>query len=285
MEDLYNKMLDARSGIEKVVERMPRDVGNEEFRSVASRMLEVEEAVTKGHDVIQEILADSNRLLQELMMNRVPETHVKNKDQICNRLDDELRVLFPRSEESQTALRKVLEERRPPDPLLVEIARQAQDQLLAHLKYTLDLMGSLEAQGKLIRKGQEILDRQLAVKEMLQSLLVDEQDMILDAVAGKANLTADPIVMLKGEKKVVTVNLGRDQLDGRLVVAVAPPQGSGLTAPSSVKAARMGAQVQFEIEATKAGEFTVAIVPRNKNLEAVPTYNKEPPFKLKVTVK
>jgi hypothetical protein len=284
IRDVYDKMLDARSGIDKVIERTPRLPGSDEFRPVATRMLEVEEAVLKGHDVVQEILNDSNRLLKELQTNRIPETHVKNKETVCNRLDEEIRTLFPRSEEAQAALRKALDDRTPPEPPVVEAARQRQDELLAHLKVTLDLMGDLEALAKAAARLTKIVDSQAFLQTQIQKLLKDLQTEIIDKATGKLKLASEPIVLQKGEKKVVTIDLGRDQFDGELKVSLKVPPDSGLSAPALVRVPEMFPKLQFELEAAKAGEFVIQIVPRHHSGAPVEPYDKEP-FELKVRAK
>src|SRR5262249_60772753 len=53
--ELSDRMYDIRNGLEKVVERMPRQVGNDEFRSSASRLDEILAGPEKGRDNAQEL--------------------------------------------------------------------------------------------------------------------------------------------------------------------------------------------------------------------------------------
>src|SRR5262249_9330907 len=164
MNDLYFKMQEVRDGIEKVIERMPKEAGSDEFRASASRMQELEEAVAKGRDIAQEILNDYNRLLKEVQMNRGPESFIKDKETVCKMLDDAIRNHSQKAEEAHNKLRQIFEERRPPEPILVENSRQRQLELVLQLKQILDKVGGLLNTAKIASRLAEIIKGELVIQ-------------------------------------------------------------------------------------------------------------------------
>ncbi len=297
MTDLVNKMDEVRAGIQKVLERMPAAAGSDEFRSVASRMIELEEAVIKGKDTAQEIFSDYSRLLNEVKTNRLPPKIIQDKEQISNRLEEALRGLFPRAEEAHAAFRKALEERHAPEPPQIEESRLRQEELYQHLKYTLDLMGQLELLNKLQRKLADVAERQARILIMTREVKLDEEDLILDTL-GHLEPQAPALELQRGEKKFVTIPLGRGvkedrggKIEGRLRVKLNATTEGSVIVPPVVHQPRLADGLNFEITAgDKAGDFVVQIVPTNIRDAVVPVTDAKGnelkgPLLLKVRVK
>src|SRR5205823_10987852 len=97
------KLEEASAGVDKVIERMPTVANHPEFRPAASRLTDNQEIVVKNHDAVQEVMNECARLLKEVQTNRVPQLRIDSKQNIVNRLDEELRTLFPAAEEAIAA--------------------------------------------------------------------------------------------------------------------------------------------------------------------------------------
>lgn len=292
LADVVAKLEDMRLGIDKVVERMPRDAGSEEFRPAASRMTDLIEIVTKNHDVVQEVLNECNRVLKEMQTNRLPQSRIDGKQNVCNRLDEALRVLFPAAEEAHAAFLRQLEERRPPDPNVVMNSRLRQKELVEHLAYTRELLGSVSSQDAAAAKLKLILDGAQDVKRVLKALEDEAKDRIFFELSS-LELNASPVEMQKGERRVVAVDLVRDGYYGRYAIHLKATDNSNLTIPASVQVPRESKQMQFEIIAgNTTGDFVVQLVPRSPEGVAargtdgknVREYDKKP-FEIKVKVK
>ncbi|MFL5342228.1 MAG: hypothetical protein ACJ8F7_18940 [Gemmataceae bacterium] len=292
MTELVGKMDEVRAGIQKVLERMPAEAGNDEFRSVASRMVELEEAVIKGKDTCQEIFSDYTRLLNEVKTNRLPEQTIKSKEQIHGRLDEALRGLFPRAEEAHAAFRKALEERHAPDPPQIQESRQRQEELFQHLKYTLDLMGQLDLLNKLQIKLADVAEKQARLLIMTRDVKQDEEDLLLDKL-GQLEPKAEPVEVNRGEKRIVSVDLGRgvkqdraDQLIGRLRVKLSCATEGAVLLPAVAHVPRLAESLQFEITGgDKVGDYVIQILPTNIRDVPVDMKDIKGPLLLKVKVK
>ena len=292
MAELVGKMDDVRNGIQKVLDRMPAEAGSDDFRALASRTVELEETVGKGKDTCQEVFSEYSRLLNEVKTNRLPENTIKSKDQINSRLDEALRVLFPRAEEAHAAFRKALEDRHAPEPPLIQESRQRQEELYQHLKYTLDLMGQLDLINKLQIRLADIAAKQAGLLEMTRSVKLDEEDLLLDKL-GRLEPQVEPIEVNRGEKIIVSVTLGRgvkedraDQLIGRLRVKLTSTTDGAVLVPSVVQQPRLADKLQFELTGgDKVGDFVVQLVPTNIRDQAVEMKDVKGPLLLKVRVK
>ncbi|HLW66170.1 MAG TPA: hypothetical protein VKS79_12735 [Gemmataceae bacterium] len=283
MNDLYFKMQEVRDGIDKVIERMPKDAGSDEFRASASRMQELEEGVAKGRDIAQELLNDYNRLLKEVQMNRVPESFIRDKETVCNMLDEAIRNHFQNAEEAHKKLRQVFEERRPPEPPLVENSKQRQLELVLQLKQILDKVGGLLNATKLAERLTNLIKQQLIVQGWLESLKIIYEDDLFTGL-GDLQLKCDPIEVSKGERVVVKMDVIRDaNIEGELSFRFTPPAGSSLEVPKVVYIERKADKAQFELTAgSKPGEFTI---PVEVFTGLGKPFKLKEPFQLKVRVK
>lgn len=289
LDTLIGKMTDVRADIEKIVERLPATAGDDGFRASASRAQELEEAVAKGRDVVQEIFTDYNRLFKEAQTNRLPPSFIEQKEKIVNMLDEALRQHFPRAEEAHGSFRKILEERRPPDTQELFNVRQRQDELILQLRMIFDRMGAILDATRLAKKLVEVIEGSLVVKQMLDDLLIRAQDLIFDF--GVLGITGKPVELAKDEKQVVTLELDRSEVGGALEFKFDIPKDSGLSVPNQVLIPRHEARdsptqkVTFEIQAgNKPGEFNVPVTALNTDRQPVKMRD-DKPFVLKVKVK
>src|SRR5262249_10327380 len=205
LADAVTKLEDIRLGIDKVVERMPKDAGSEEFRPAASRMSDLIEIVTKNHDVVQEVLNECNRVLKEMQTNRLPQARIDSKQNVCNRLDEALRTLFPAAEDAHGAFLRQLEERRPPDPNIVMNSRLRQKELVEHLSYTRELLGAVSSIDIAGKELQKIYNQLVEVKQAIKQLHDDAVNEVFFPL-GKLAMKADNVEMQKGERRVIAVD-------------------------------------------------------------------------------
>jgi hypothetical protein len=253
-------MYDIRNGLEKVVERMPRQAGNDEFRASASRLDEILGELEKGSDNAQELLKECQRLLKEGEMNRLPENFIENKKRITDLLDEALRVHFERAREAHTRFRDVLQSRTPPDPAVVNDSRQRQEELIRQIDQVRDLLGTVLGITKVAKELQEVIENRLVFKTLADMVRRDYEDKIefsLSDITPKA----DPVELRPGEKKVVTIDLGRDAFaKGRMLVKLTPPVDSELMIAGPLTIGREIKNAQVEITAgNKTGTFSVPV--------------------------
>jgi hypothetical protein len=260
MRELLDRMHDVRTRIDKVLETMPV-AGSEDYRPLASRAAELEEQVAKGRDTAQEILSDYNRILREMTFNRLPDNILRRvKDGICDRLDEAIRAHFPRAEEAHAALRKVFEDRRPPEQLIVENCRQRQQELINQLQAVSDAIGDF---GGVLALAKTLADITRVQREVigrfLQEEIADLQDRILDEL-GTLTLTAPDVQVAAGQKVTATIKLSRSQLEGRVQLRLTATGDPDLKFPPVVTVPRLQEEVKIEFEAgTKTGTFIIQI--------------------------
>lgn len=285
LDDLIRKMADVRADIEKTIERIPVMAGDDGFRASASRAQEMEEAVAKGRDVTQEVFTDYSRLFKEAQTNRLPASFVEQKEKIVSMLDEALRQHFPRAEEAHGNFKKILEDRRPPDTQELINVRQRQDELLLHLRNILDRMGQVLGVSRLAKQLTELISAKILIQAKLTDMLKKREDIELDRF-GFITLKGSPVELAKGEKRVLLIQIERDQVDGELELRLEAPKDSGLTLPASVIVPRLSTQASFEVSAgDKTGEFGIPIAVLNTDGEPVKWKDPKQPFVLKVKVK
>jgi hypothetical protein len=285
VRDLYDKMVDVRSGIDKVVERMPRADGSDEFRASASRMFDLLSEVEKGSDVARELFSEYSRLLKESQTNRLPAKVIEDTERVVNRLDDAIRNHFERAREAHTIFKDVLESRRVPDPGIVENSRQRQDELINQLKLILDDVGGIVEITRLAQQLGKIIEGSRIIKESLTQLLQDKEDEVGEAIV-TLSPKAEPIEMSKGERRVISIDIGRDPNSvSRLLLGFTSPPNSDIAVPKLVIVPRGAKQVQVEIAVgDKTGKFDIPVTftcPGGYIEKLVD----DKPFTLKVTVK
>jgi hypothetical protein len=285
VQELVDKMHDVKSGIEKVVERMPRVRGAPEFRASASRMFDLIAEVEKGSDVARELLSEYTRLLKESQTNRLPAKFIEDKEKLCARLDDAIRGHFERAREAHTAFHTTLEASLVPDLAIVEASRMRQEELIRQLELIQESVGSVIEITRLAKQLIEVLEASAIVKTLLQQMREDKEDEVLESLV---TLTpkADAVVLITGERKVVTVDLGRDANSrGRLLLKPVAPPGTDLNVPKVVVAPRDSKQAQVEIVAGyKTGTFSVPVAITTPGGEAM-KLSDDKPFVITVTVK
>ncbi len=285
-QELYDKMQEVRSGIDKVVERMPRVDGSDEFRPSASRMFELLGEVEKGSDVAHELLAEYNRLLKEVQTNRVPSKFIEDKQRVCDRLDEAIRIQFEKAREAHTVLRNTLEARRVPNQAVIEASRQRQDELLRQLESVLNAIGPILDVTRLSRQLIEVINGTLVVRQMIDELLKNVQ---YDLELALATLTpkADAVNLRKGERQVVSFNLGRDpNARGPLLVRFNVPPNAGLDFPKDLLVPAGQEKAQFEMGANdKTGNFEVGVTVFDSTGKNPVRLVDDKAFSLKITVK
>ena len=283
-QELYDKMQDVRTGINNVVDRMPRVDGSQEFGASASRMFEYLGEVEKGSDVARELLSEYNRLLKESQTNRVPSKFIEDKQRVCDRLDEAIRIQFERAREAHTVFRDALEARRVPDPAVIEASRQRHEELLRQLDSVLNAIGPIISVTRLSQDLIRLINGTLVVQQMIGELLKNVQ---YDVEVALATLSpkGDPIALRKGDRQVVSFNIGRDaNARGPLLVRFAVPADSGLNFPKDLLVPAGQEKAQFEIGATdKAGSFAVGVTVFDSTGKNAVQLVK--PFSLSVTVK
>jgi hypothetical protein len=285
-QDLDDKVRDVRSTLEKVIERMPREPGSDDFRSSVSRMEEMLGELDKGSDVAREMLSDAARLLKEAQTNRLPQNFVDTKEKLSNLLDEAIRNQFERAKEAHAALRDVMQTRQPPEPAVVALSRQRQDELIRQIDQILELVRKAIDITNLAKNLGEVIKGREEAKIYLDRVLQDEKDKTY-AELGQLTPNNQPIELARGEKKIVTIDLGRDEfVPGRLVVKFQAPQDSEIGIPPSVNVLRLVKTIQVEIAAgNKPGTFEVPVTIVPSGGEKAIRTKGDVPFVLKVIVK
>src|SRR5262249_2441333 len=156
-----------------------------------------------------ELLSEYSRLLKEAQTNRLPAKFIEDKERVVNRLDDAVRNHFERAREAHTIFKDVLESRRVPDPGIIDTSRQRQDELINQLKFILDDVGGLIEITKVAQQLVKLLEGSAVIKDALRQLLQDKEDEVGEALA-TLSPKAEPIEMNKGERRVITIDVGRD---------------------------------------------------------------------------
>jgi hypothetical protein len=259
-QELADRMYDIRNGLEKVVERMPRLAGGEEFRSSASRLDEILGELEKGSDNARELLTECQRLLKEGQANRLPANFIESKELITNLLDEALRVHFEKARDAHTQFRDALQTRRPPEPAIVEASRQRQEELIRQIDRVKDLLISVLGITKVAKNLQDVIENRLILQTLVKMVKQDAEDKIEMSLA-EIKPKADAVELRTGEKKVVTIDLGRDDFArGRMMVKISPPMASEIAATSPLTIGRLVKNAQVEITAgTKTGTFAVPV--------------------------
>ena len=110
LEDTVNKLKDARTKLEQVIQELP-GLRAEEFSPMALRADEMKATIERGWDVSREVFTDYRKILKELQVNRVrPKIIEKVERNICEPLDQAVSQDFVHSEESITAFQKTLDQ-------------------------------------------------------------------------------------------------------------------------------------------------------------------------------
>lgn len=247
-QELLDKMIEVRDGLNKVIERMPRVDGADEFRASASRMFELIAEVEKGSDVARELLSEYNRLLKEAETNRLPTKFLEDKQRVVSRLEEVIRSQFERARESHTAFKDVLESRRVPEPAVVELARQRQDELIRQLELITDAIGWVVGTTKLAEDLRRVLQKNIDLDAMVKIVLQEAEDDVLFALA-TVGIKAGKVEMQAGEKRIVNVGITRDEhtKGKRLLLAINLPKESGMMAPAAVNIPADSDSAQFEL--------------------------------------
>lgn len=147
--DAVTKLRDARTKLEQVVRELP-ELKPEEFSPMARRAEELIEALLRSSDVSREVHADYLKVLRELQLNQVHQTHIRRvRDNITEPLAEILKQSFPDTEEALRGFQKVLEARQI-DKAATELAQKQLERLLERLGRVLDAMGELMSYNKVI---------------------------------------------------------------------------------------------------------------------------------------
>lgn len=284
-QELADKVYELRDAIDKVVERMPREAGSDDFRASASRVEEILIELEKSSDVAREILTDCQRLLKEGQVNRLPQNFIENKERIIGLLDEALRNHFERAREAHGVFRDALQTRQPVAPPIVESSRQRQDELIRQIDQIRDLLATALGITKIAKHLSDVIQNRLDFGALTQMVLQDAKDKIEHSL-GELAPTAPAVELKRGERRLVTIDLGRDDfVRGRLAVALDIPQASGLTATSPVFVARLAPSAQVEIAAgEQTGTFEVPVRITNPDGTSI-RYKDDQRFVLRVTVR
>src|SRR5262245_18045882 len=253
-------MYDIRNGLEKVIERMPKQVAIDEFCASTSRLDEILAELEKGSDNAQELLKECLRLLKEGQMNRLPENFIESKKQVTDLLDEALRVHFEKARDAHTHFRDVLQTRTPPDAAVVNESRQRQEELIRVIDTVKERLGTVLGITKVAKELQDVIENRLVFKVLVDMVRVDWEDKIEMSLAD-ITPKADPVELRTGEKKVATIDLGRDSFaKGRMLVKLTPPANSELMIAGPLTIGRNVKNAQVEITAgTKTGTFAVPV--------------------------
>src|ERR1700722_13766151 len=175
-QELSDKMHEVCNEIDKVVERMPREQGSDEFRASGSRMEEMLAELEKGSDLARELLTDSTRLLKEAQTNRLPQNFLDTKQKLVDLLDEAIRIHFERAKDAHAAFRDVLQARRPPDLPVIDASRQRQDELVRQIDQVLELVRKAIDITRLAANLAEVIKGQQMIEAWIKAVLQDEQD-------------------------------------------------------------------------------------------------------------
>lgn len=181
LEDTVNKLKDARTKLEQVIQELP-NLRAEEFSPMALRADEVRETIIRGSDVSREVYTDYRKILKELQVNRVrPKIIDKVERNICEPLDQAVNQEFVRSEESITAFHKTLDKERKANLEAAALARQQLDQLIERLTRVLDAMGDITTINKLIEQLVQIEKAERSAYARFKELNDQLQDELLNS--------------------------------------------------------------------------------------------------------
>lgn len=284
-QELSDKVEEIRNALDKVVERMPREPGSDDFRASASRMEEILIELEKSSDLAREILTDCQRLLKEGQYNRLPQNFIENKERIIGLIDEVLRNHFERAREAHGLFRDALQTRQPVVASIVDSSRQRQDELIRQIDQIRDLLATALGITKIAKHLSEVIQNRLDFGALTQLVLQDAKDKIEHSL-GELSPSAPAIELRRGERRLVTIDLGRDDfVRGRLAVSLTVPPASGLTAVSPVSVARLAPTAQLEIVAgDQTGTFDVTVQITNPDGTPI-AYKDGKPLILRVTVR
>lgn len=284
-QELADKLAELRTVLDKVIERMPREAGSDEFRASATRMEEILGELEKSSDLAREILSDCQRLLKEGQVNRLPQSFIENKERIIGLLDEALRNHFERAREAHLVFRDALQSRQPVAPPVVDASRQRHDELIRQIDMVRDLLATTLGITKIAKQLSDVIQNRIDFSALTQTVLQDAKDKI-EHTLGELSPTASPVEMNRGERRLVTIDLGRDDfIRGRLAVSLIFPKDSGLSGSTPVYVARLAKTVQLEITAgEKTGQFDVPVNITNPDGSPLP-YKDGRPLVLRITVR
>src|SRR5262249_14359474 len=131
----------------------------------------------------------------------------------------------------------------------------------------------------------KILEGSAVIKDALRQLLQDKEDEVGEALA-TLSPKAEPIEMNKGERRVITIDVGRDPNSvSRLLLGFTAPPNSDIAVPKLVVVPRGAKQVQVEIAVgDKTGKFDIPVTIATPGGYVEKTAD-DKPLTLKVTVK
>lgn len=284
-QELADKLYELRNALDKVIERMPRQAGSDDFRASVTRMDEIVIEVEKNSDLAREILTDCQRLLKEGQTNRLPQNFIENKERIVNLLDDALRNHFEKAREAHLTFRDALQTRQVVAPPIVDASRQRHEELIRQIDQVRDLLASALGITKIAKQLSDVIQNRLDFGALTQMVLQDAKDKI-EHTLGELSPSAAPIEMKPGERRLVSIDLGRDDfIRGRLLVFLDLPKDSGLTASTPIAVARLAPKAQVELAAgDKTGTFEIPVRITNTDGSAL-RYKDDRPLVLRVTVR
>jgi hypothetical protein len=152
LEDTVNKLKDARSKLDQLIQELP-SLRAEEFSPAAARGDEIHATIVRGWDVGREVYTDYRRILKELQVNRVRPKIIEKVDRnICEPLDLAINREFVQSEESIAAFQQILEKEKQANLDAAKLARVQLEQVIERLSRVLDAMGDITTINKLIEQ-------------------------------------------------------------------------------------------------------------------------------------
>jgi hypothetical protein len=181
LEDTVNKLKDARTKLEQVIQELP-NLRGEEFSPMALRAEEMRATIIRGWDISREVYTDYRKILKELQINRVrPKIIEKVERNICEPLDQAVNQDFVHSEESMTALQKTLDKEKKANYETAALARQQLDLLIERLTRVLDAMGDITTINKLIEQLVQIEKAERSAYARFKEMNDRLQDALLDS--------------------------------------------------------------------------------------------------------
>jgi hypothetical protein len=181
LEDTVNKLKDARTKLEQVIQELP-SLRVEELSPMALRAEEMRGTIVRGWDISREVYTDYRKILKELQVNRVrPKIIEKVERNICEPLDQAVNQDFVHSEESMTALQKTLDKDKKADFQAAALARLQLDQLIERLTRVLDAMGDITTINKLIEQLVQIEKAERSAYVRFKEMNDRLQDALLDS--------------------------------------------------------------------------------------------------------
>jgi hypothetical protein len=180
LEDTVNKLRDARTKLEQVIQELP-SLRAAEFSPMALRADEIKATIERGWDVSREVFTDYRKILKELQVNRVrPKIIEKVERNICAPLDQAVSQDFVRSEESMAAFQKTLDQEKKANLEAANLARVNLDQLIDRLTRVLDAMGDITTINKLIEQLVQIEKAERKAYEHFKDISDKLQDQLLE---------------------------------------------------------------------------------------------------------